>query len=85
MTVLLSEGALRMVRIEKLVRTGEATADTLCWALQCSLATLKRDLRTLREEFGMPLLYDRAGGKTYRLVAPWPGLSEAVQRQMDIA
>jgi predicted DNA-binding transcriptional regulator YafY len=57
----------RFYKIELLIRQhGTMSFDGLCSALDISSATLKRDLRYLREKLGSSLVYSRAE-KIYRL------------------
>lgn len=72
-TTLLTSDALRFLQIERTLRSGGVSAAQLRAALQISQATLKRDLKALRDELGAPICYDRATDQ-YRLTMPWTGV-----------
>ncbi len=72
-TALLTSDAMRFLQIEHMLRSGGADFQQLRGRLGVSPATLKRDLKAMREELGAPIQYDRLADQ-YRLTSPWPGI-----------
>ena len=73
-TSLLTSDAGRFIKIDRRLRSGGADFQELRGVLNgISPATLKRDLRAMREELGAPILYDRDYGQ-YRYAGAWPGV-----------
>lgn len=59
---------MRLFRIDQMLsERGEVSSEDLMKALQCSLPTLKRDLRYMRDQLGAPVHYYRRS-KVYRYV-----------------
>jgi predicted DNA-binding transcriptional regulator YafY len=73
-TPLLSAEAARLLRIERRLAAGNgATFAELEKMLAVSAATLKRDLRILREQLDAPIEYDRNGYR-YSITKTWCGV-----------
>jgi predicted DNA-binding transcriptional regulator YafY len=73
-TPLLAAEALRLLQIERRLQVGNgATFAELEKLLLVSAATVKRDLRLLREQLGAPIFFDRVEGR-YRFVDRWVGV-----------
>jgi predicted DNA-binding transcriptional regulator YafY len=72
-TALLTADAVRFIQIEHALRSGGANFARLRGTLGVSAATLKRDLKAMREELGAPIRYDKEH-EQYCLAAPWSGL-----------
>lgn len=83
-TPLLTTDAARFVQIEHALRSGQATAAALTVKCDCSLATLKRSLKAMREELGAPIFYDHYR-RRYRLVDAWPGVYAAIFEGLETA
>jgi predicted DNA-binding transcriptional regulator YafY len=76
-----TDSGLRMARIEHLLRTrGQMKAAELMADLQCSRATLKRDVRYMRETLGASIGGDNDG---YRLVGEWSGVAATLAEQLQ--
>lgn len=84
-TALLTTDAMRFVKIERCLRSGAANFEQLRGCVDdVSPATLKRDLKAMREELGAPILYERAQG-VYRLVSEWGGVAACLREQVRAA
>ena len=71
---LLTTHGARLLLIEReLQRRQWVQSVDLMQRLGISLATLKRDIKALREVFGAPIQADSTG-MGYRLVGAWPGI-----------
>lgn len=76
----LTDSGHRMVRIEHLLRArGRMKAQDLMADLQCSRATLKRDISCMRKTLGAPIGADNDG---YRLAGEWRGTVAVFVEQM---
>lgn len=84
-TPLLTAETIRFVRIERRLRDQGANFDQLrlCVGGVCD-ATLKRDLKAMREEFGAPITWDRAN-RVYRLASEWAGIGACLQERAAAA
>lgn len=86
-TALLTTQGARLLRIEAMLRNRQApTFLDMRHACRCSVATLKRDLRCMREELGAPVHFD-VSERGYRLIDEWPGVLPALfeQAQREVA
>lgn len=82
-TALLTTTGLRMLRIERMLRRARCVSFKAMRAeCECSVATLKRDLRFLRDELGAPLLFDRRE-TAYRLAGNWAGVQAMIFAQLE--
>ncbi len=78
MSALLTPMAVRIVLIERALRTGRPTFERLMSASGASRATLKRDMHLMRSELGAVIQYDRRSGG-YRLAGQWAGVAAQLQ------
>lgn len=73
-TPLLAAEAVRLIQIERRLNVGNgATFAELEKLLRVSAATVKRDIRLLREQLGAPIFFDKTEGR-YRFVDRWIGV-----------
>lgn len=81
-TALLTTDAMRFVKLERRLRTGSADFEQLRGCVEgVSAATLKRDLKAMREELGAPIRYERADGM-YHLGGDWGGVGACLREQV---
>lgn len=81
-TALLTTDAMRFVRIERRLRSGQATFEQLRGCVgDVSAATLKRDLKAMREELGAPIHWD-SGNRAYHLAGEWPGVGACLWEEV---
>lgn len=81
-TALLTSEAGRFSRIERRLRSGGANFEELRGTVAgVSASTLKRDLKSMREELGAPIAYDRTC-EQYRLTAEWSGIAAVLLEQL---
>lgn len=84
-TALLTSNAQRFVKIERWLRSGGGNFSGLLGTLGMlgtSRATVKRDLRAMREELGAPIDYERNGDR-YTLSSDWKGVRACLLEQFQ--
>jgi hypothetical protein len=80
--VLLNAQCSRFLAIERALRAGEATFASMREACGCSAATLKRDLKTMRQALGCPIVFDRFQQRYRLLERSWPGLAPVILEEL---
>lgn len=84
-TALLTTDAMRFVKIERRLRSGAATFAQLRGCVDdVSAATLKRDLKAMREQLGAPILWERAQN-VYHLAGEWGGVAACLREEVRSA
>ncbi len=82
-TALLTTNAQRMLAIERWLRSGGGDFESLYGALGllgASRATVKRDLKAMRQELGAVIVYVREDA-SYRLHGEWKGVRACLLEQ----
>lgn len=83
-TALLTTTGMRLLQIDRMLAGGQRVRlDSFLLKLHVSVATFKRDLQTLRQELGAPVMYDRFE-KRYHLRPghEWEGVLAEIKRQV---
>jgi len=72
-----------MLKIERALRHRRLTMAELLDVTGASIATMKRDLKAMREELDAPLVYDQFD-KGYRLTGDWPGVLASAVSKLEL-
>ena len=79
---LLSPVAVRLRKMERLIRRGGATAEQMMAATGVSIATLKRDLDLLRWDLGAQIVYCPLTHNYELRNTDWPGVVPRVHAML---
>jgi hypothetical protein len=80
-SAILTKSGARLFKIERMLRAGPSTMRQIKAHVIASQATVKRDLESLRYVYGAPIVFDHEI-RAYTISGEWPGLIQALEREV---